>query len=259
MKKPSSASTFVSALLSAWYWSIQHICLTLEQGFIILRLHYISSAISAPFARNLPITGASILSRYHEMALSLWSPSPSKKNSSITSSRQRPPRVKNITSGAWQPCITHTVIVFFFFFWFGAQIFSAKQIKAAVIPPVMSPGGRFISQILYLVTIWEKSSETPISEAIKQSARWLGSPNQRTLSIQQAFPGASRPLSWFHQIWRWRTRPVLIFHPDKLLTSSSFLFFPLMIGGPALTPEITCICPWPLLEGQASTITTSSL
>jgi len=75
----------------------------LELGFIILSVHYISSAASAPFnaiyqSPVLPSffflfsflrTGASILSQGHETALSLWSPSPSKKNPSITTPGQR--------------------------------------------------------------------------------------------------------------------------------------------------------------------------
>ena len=62
----------------------------LELAFIILSMHYISSAASAPFnAIYQSITGASTLSQGHETALSLWSPSPSKKNPSITTPGQR--------------------------------------------------------------------------------------------------------------------------------------------------------------------------
>lgn len=192
------------------------------------------SCNSSTIPRNLPITGASILSQCHETALSLRSPSPSKKNSSITSSGQRPPRV-NITSWAWQPCIHHTCCHCFRFAAGCPNIqclFSPRgQSKAAVLPPVMSPGGRFVSQILYLVTSWEifGRAETPISEAIKQSADWdhptnapylfnklsrgrgpvLVSPNL-TVTRPDHGHGLQKMSSC-----RWP------FRPDKLLTSSS--------------------------------------
>jgi len=150
---------------------------------------------------HLPITGASTLSQGHETALSLWSPSPSKKNPSITTPGQRlSPTALPSDITSWQPRITRAVTVFLALLWLCCPVVSAFSGASAVLPPVTSPE-MIICCLISQCFIWWPSQKSlgkhrdPINEAIKQSSDWDHSTNLPYL-FSKLSPG---PCPGFHQ------------------------------------------------------------
>lgn len=204
-------------------------------------------------SRDLPI----VLLQGHETALSLWSPSPSKKNSSITARGQRLAALYlwwyHLMTG-----IRHTCRHFFFGILLlccpiSSGFRGAKQ--QCLLPPVMTHDPWYVwlyaaslGNTLFgahLKNLWGRRGT--ISEAIKQSSDW-DHPTNPPYLFSKLSPNRQGPLVLvFTKSDGDAPSPpkdVKLQVPMSSQQATDLFFSALMIG-----TEITCTRPWPLLGG----------
>jgi len=184
----------------------------LELAFIILSMHYISSAASAPFNAiyQSPVLPPfrKVMRRHCHFGRLL----PAKRTRALPlPDSDSAPLLSRLPSDitSWQPRITRAVTVFLALLWLCCPVFSAFSGASAVLPPVTSPE-MIICCLISQCFIWWPSQKSlgkhrdPINEAIKQSSDWDHSTNLPYL-FSKLSPG---PCPGFHQTWQLRAQSI---------------------------------------------------
>lgn len=234
---------FLLAYCTPFNWTIL-VCRhsTLEQGFIILRLHYISPAIPAPFhaiyqSLVLPSFRSVMKQHCHFGHLP-----PAKRTRALPLADSDHPEWISPHEHDSHASITHAVIVSALLP--AAQIFSAfffsqrpEQSSSASTSHEPWWPLRFANTLFgdQLRNLWARRDPHQWGHKTK---RWLGSPNQRTLSIQQAFPrpgpcpGFTKSDGDAPRPWPWPPKDVKLQVTISSWQATDLLllfFFPLMI------------------------------